>query len=335
MRASGLARAARSATVGVTIISLVACGGGTGPEPVASSQPASTGEAAVKRSNTVSRIDPATIPVDAHQRGMWSPVYNWPLITVHAVMLSDGRVLSYGTDGTGRQTGFFTYSVWNPALGFGPEAHTTLPNGTGTDIFCGSQVMLPDGRVVLAGGDNWTGTGTTNTGNNNSNVFSPGDNSLVRGNNMNRARWYSTSTTLLNGEVYIQGGSSGTDRPEVRAADGTFRLLSNANTSGFDFMYPRNFVAPDGRVFGYDSAGRMYYIDPSGLGTVATAGQFTQTRGNDSSAAMFRPGRILQFGGSSSAAVVIDITSGAPVVTATQSMSTVRKLVNAAILPDG
>ena len=24
---------------------------------------------------------------------------------------------------------------------------------------------------------------------------------------MNRARWYSTSTTLLNGEIYIQGGS--------------------------------------------------------------------------------------------------------------------------------
>ena len=53
------------------------------------------------------------------------------------------------------------------------------------------------------------------------------------------------STTLLNGETYVQGGSSGTDRPEVRQTDGVFRLLSGANTSSLDFMYPRNFVAPD------------------------------------------------------------------------------------------
>jgi YVTN family beta-propeller protein len=100
-------------------------------------------------------------------------------------------------------------------------------------------------------------------------------------------------------------------------------------------MYPRNFVAPDGRVFGFDSAGRMFYIDPSGLGTVTSMGQFTQTRGNDSSAAMFAPGRILQFGGSSNQAIVIDIRAGTPAITSTSSMSSVRKLVTAAILADG
>jgi YVTN family beta-propeller protein len=336
MKSSRIARASRAAIVGISVTSLVACGSGAGPEPASPAASISgADDAAVKRANATATILPGSIPADAHLRGMWSAVNPWPLISVHAVLLNDGRVLSYGTDGTGRQTGFFTYDVWDPALGLGTASHTTLPNGTGTDIFCGSQVLLPSGSVMLAGGDNWTGTGTTNTGNNNSNVFSPADNSLVRGNNMQRARWYSTSTTLLNGETYIQGGTGGTDRPEVRGADGVFRLLTGANTSGFDFMYPRNFIAPDGRVFGFDSAGRMYFVDPSGLGTVTAAGQFTQTRGNDSSAAMFAPGRILQFGGSSNAAVIIDITSGTPIVSATQSMSTVRKLVNAAILPDG
>jgi hypothetical protein len=47
------------------------------------------------------------------------------------------------------------------------------------------------------------------------------------------------------------------------------------------------------------------------------------------------PGRILQFGGASNGAVVIDITSGTPVVTPTSSMSTQRRLVNAAVLPNG
>ena len=90
-------------------------------------------------------------------------------------------------------------------------------------------------------------------------------NVLSRGNNMNRARWYSGSTVLLNGEV-MHPGRLGRHRPSRESAqlDGTFRLLSGADTSTLDFMYPRNFIAPDGRVFGYDSDGRMYYVNPTG-----------------------------------------------------------------------
>jgi YVTN family beta-propeller protein len=269
--------------------------------------------------------------------GTWDPtVYSWPLIPVHAVLTPDGRIMSYGTDGTGKQTGYFIYDVWDIAAGLN-GGHLTLPNVTNTDIFCGSQLVLPQGGTIfLAGGDNWTGTGTTNTGNNNSNLFSLNGNTLDRGSNMNRARWYSASTALLNGEVMIQGGSGGTDRPEIRAVDGTFRVLTGADTSSLDFMYPRNFIAPDGRVFGFDSNGRMYYVNPAGAGSIALGAQLPAgNRGSDASAAMFRPGRILQFGGSSNGAVVIDITNGTPAVTATQAMSSQRRLVNAAILPDG
>ncbi len=34
---------------------------------------------------------------------------------------------------------------------------------------------------------------------------------------------------MINGEVYIQGGNGGGDRPEVRQLNGTFRLLSTAS----------------------------------------------------------------------------------------------------------
>jgi Domain of unknown function (DUF1929) len=278
------------------------------------------------------------IPPTAHLTGMWSSVTPWPLIAIHSVLLPEGRVLTYGTDTNGRQTGFFTYDVWDPAFGFGAAGHMTLPNGTGTDIFCGSQLVLPHSGagVLLAGGDNWTGTGTTNTGNNNSNIFDSTANTLTRAANMNRARWYSTVTTLANGETYIQGGTGGTDRPEIRSAGGVFRLLSNADTSALDFWYPRNFVAPDGSVFGYDSHGVMYYVDPAGLGSVTTVGQLpAPNRGSEASAAMFQPGRILQFGGASNGAVVIDITGGTPVVTPTQSMSSQRRLSTATLLADG
>ena len=267
--------------------------------------------------------------------GTWSPVTAWPLIAVHTVLMPDGRVLTFGTDGNGKQTGYFIYDVWDPLAGLN-AGHLTLPNLTNTDLFCSSTLVLPQGgNVFIAGGDNWTGTATTNTGNNNSNLFDYANNTLTRNSNMNRARWYSSSTALLNGEVYTQGGTGGTDFPEVRGTNGTFRLLTAAATGSFDFMYPRNFIAPDGRVFGYDSNGKMYYINTAGTGSVTSAGQFTGPTSSNASAAMFRPGRILQFGGNSNGAVVIDITGAAPVVTPTQSMSSQRRWVNATILPDG
>ncbi len=281
-------------------------------------------------------FDPLVIPSDAYLKGAWSAVGTWPLIAAHLVLMPDGRVLSYGTDGTGRQTGFFIYDVWDAPLGLG-GGHLTLPNGTGTDLFCGSQLVLPSGGpVFLAGGDNWTGTSTTNTGNNNSNTFDYNGNTLARGNNMNRARWYSTSTMLLNGEVYIQGGTGGADRPEIRALNGTFRLLSGANTSALSFRYPRNFVAPDGRIFGFDQMGRLFYVNTSGAGSVTPAGQlpFAYT-GLDSSAAMFAPGRILQLGAASNGAIVIDINGATPTVTPTQSMSSQRRWVTSTLLADG
>src|SRR6185503_9052368 len=45
--------------------------------------------------------------------GTWSSVFNWPLISVHAALTPDGRVLSYGTDGAGKQTGYFIYDIWD------------------------------------------------------------------------------------------------------------------------------------------------------------------------------------------------------------------------------
>jgi Galactose oxidase-like, Early set domain/Fibronectin type III domain len=267
--------------------------------------------------------------------GAWSPPAPWPLIAIHSVLTPDGRVLTYGTDGVGTQTGFFIYDVWDPSAG--PAAgHLTLPNMTGTDIFCSSQLVLPKGgNIFLAGGDTFVNGKTTNAGNNNTNVFTPASNALARGSNMKRARWYSSSTTLLTGETYIQGGNGGADRPEIRDVTGAFRLLSGANTSIYSWNYPRNFLALDGRVFGFDSTGKMYYVNPIMAGGITAAGQLPGSTSRTVSVAMFRPGRILKIGGASSAAYVIDINGPTPVVTATQSISSVRQWVSATVLADG
>ena len=317
-----------SSALAVTL--LTSCGGGGDPD--ADSQAGPEG-----RREALSALVPlGSIPPNANTKGMWSPVKPWPLIAIHAVLLPDGRLLTYGTDTAGKQTGYFDYDVWDPADGL-DGGHLTLPNETQTDLFCSASLVLPQGNsVVLTGGDNWTGSGTTNTGNDNSNLFYPVDNTLIRARDMNRARWYGSAIMLLNGETYIQGGTGGTDLPEVRKSDGTFRLLTGADTSFAHYNYPRNYIAPDGRVFGFDAAGKMYYVDPTGTGQITRHGQFGSTySGSDSSSAMFRPGRILQFGGESNNAIVIDIRNGAPVVSVSQPMSSQRRWVNATILPNG
>jgi hypothetical protein len=272
---------------------------------------------------------------------MWSTVHDWPLIPIHNVLLPDGRLLTFGTNAAGQATGGFIYDIWTPASG-ASNGHTTLPNGTQVDTFCSAMLVLPTASAdtLLAGGDVWDGNEISQRGNQNSVLFNRSSNSLTRGNDMNRARWYSSMTTLSNGQIYIQGGRDGngigTDRPEIRNTDGTFRLLPNINTGAWDWYYPRNWVAPDGRIFGYESFGRMWYIDPSGDGTATEVGRLdAPNRGLDASAAMFLPGKILQFGGESNGAVVIDITNGAPVVTATQAMSSQRRYGTATVLPDG
>src|SRR6185436_2278538 len=74
--------------------------------------------------------------------GVWSPLANWPLIAIHAVMTPDGRVLTYGTQADGTQGAFFNYDVWDPSAGLN-GGHLSFNNLTLTEIFCSSQVIMP------------------------------------------------------------------------------------------------------------------------------------------------------------------------------------------------
>lgn len=314
---------------------------------------------------------------DAATRGVWSDVIDWPLIPIHATLLPDGRVFTFGTDdgspmGQAVPTGQFRYDIWNPADGTGLPSHLTLPNFTAVDTFCAAQLVLPvrageaGAGVVIVGGDTFPRPlepdpqdpdvpEPFDDGNEFTTIldYSIDPDALRRsdGNalaaslqksdqNMAAGRWYATTTTLLNGEIYVQGGNSRTRIsgelfPEVRDTAGVYRALA-LNTEALNYYYPRNFVAPNGQIFGYDTEGQMYYVDPSGAGTLTLAGTLDEDFiGDDATVAMFAPGRLLNFAGASPRAAIIDITSGAPVVTETDRLSTHRRLATATLLPNG
>ncbi len=316
----------------VALLALGACGGGgSSPEPAA---------APLDGRQRPLASSPESIPADAHVKGTWSAVHDWPIIPIHSVLMPDGRVMTFGSRPDGSSTAYFGLDIWDNA-GDPASGHLSIANGTGNDIFCSAHLLLPPPdmasapAVFMAGGDAWNGISSTFIGIKGQTVYDGAVGGLVKGTEMTRPRWYASTTTLVNGEVYIQGGAGGADRPEVRQADGTIRTLTTADTSFLAWSYPRNYVMPDGRLFGYDYEGRMYFVDTAGTGTVSARTILPMQYFGIGSSAMFRPGRILQIGGNTNAAAIIDVTSGNPVFTPTQSTSTVRKTMTATLLADG
>ena len=105
--------------------------------------------------------------------GYFDPPVSWPINGLHELLLSDGRVVNYGTNQRGQQGAQLWYDVWTPSLGTGADAHTLLPNTTTTDIFCSMQSLLwGSGNVLITGGD-LTISGKRNYSNNNTNTFNP------------------------------------------------------------------------------------------------------------------------------------------------------------------
>ncbi len=336
-RRAPLSLACGLAATGLMLVLAGCGGGGGGAQGAAQGIDAPPSEA---RSQGLAAAPPSTIPADASAKGMWGPVFDWPLIPIHAVLMPDGRVLTFGSRPDGSSTAYHGVDIWDNQAS-PDQGHLFIANGTGNDLFCGTQLLLPPAdmtsapNVFMAGGDAWNGVQSTFIGHNRSTVFNGASNSLAGGSQMGQPRWYASAITLVNGETYIQGGFGGVERPEVRQLDGSFRLLTGANTSFLLWSYPRNYVMPDGRVFGYDFEGRMYFVDTAGTGNVAAKTILPLQYFGAGSSAMFRPGRILQVGGHTNATAVIDVTSGTPVFTPTQSVSTVRKLMTATLLADG
>ncbi len=247
---------------------------------------------------------------------------------------SQGRVVSYGTNRDGQQTGRFVYDVWDPS-GSAGAGHSTLQNTTQTDLFCSLQLNRPDtGDMVLFGGDVWNGRSTSTVGNADINLYDAGNSTLSSLPGMNLARWYATGTTLVDGSFYIQGGKDGGERqPERWSPEGGSELLP-INTSDLNWWYPRNWLTPDGRIFGVDVNGQMYAVD-QGLENMTRLGSLPARPDTGSPAVMFAPGQVLYVIGSTRQAFVIDTSGPTPAVTEIARTNRHREWGNLTLLPDG
>src|SRR5947208_1638015 len=194
-------------------------------DPVASHRPYLT----VTYSASDTAPNPA--PGPEAQVGQWSAVFPAPIVQLHVHLLTDGTVLSWGRIGDPQ--------VWDPATG----SFTAAPSPAW--LFCAGHDFLPGGRLLVAGGHITDGHGLPNA-----TLFDAVSRSWQVGPAMARGRWYPTNTTLPDGEMVTVAGAdeSGTQVgiPEIWTGTAWRQLTTASLTLEY---YPRDFLAPDGRIF--------------------------------------------------------------------------------------
>ena len=362
-------------------------GGYTPGAIVATPAPPPTSERTVptRGSNVVGAWSPSVVPWQDGSR-RWDGTYDGGgnrnlvannLLPIHAALLADGRLMTYGTH-TYRTDGVqeFRFDVWQPPTGTfagaeSPDRHMVLPSGISTHLFCSAQILVPaTGQLVISGGDIWgEGAGesvNSSIGTREINLYDPGSNRMSPAGQMAEPRWYATPTTLPDGELYLQGGTDGravyqpgsapvvATRAEIRnPVTGQMRTLMGFDTVDLNNNYPRNWIAPDGSIFGYDHA-TLYKIDYKAIAANGGTGvriDFEDTGipwnngwASLSTAVMFQPGRILQIGGVEAThptardgrdTQIIDINGSSPQITYAARISQRRQWANSTVLPDG
>ena len=256
--------------------------------------------------------------------GQWSPVKNWPVRTVHAILLPTGKVMFWAHPN--RQPIY----LWDPETDLVSQA-ASHPE----DLYCSGHAFLPDGRLLVSGGhiENRFGLNTAA-------IYDPYTDSWTDVPNMNDGRWYPSSTTLANGDVLVASGSitSGqqNDLPEVFELDWT-DWIGLPSAGVFIPNYPRTFLAPDGRVFFATRQSR--YLDTSGSVAWTDVAEKNVNSDNYGSAVMYEPGKILWTGGGNpptEKCEVIDLNDTTPSWQFTVGdMALPRRQNNVTLLPDG
>ena len=272
--------------------------------------------------------------------GSWTAPAALPIVAVHAVLLPTGKILLFTYDPASNGTQGFA-AVWDPETG------TSRRVDPPSNLWCAGHTVLPDGRVVVVGGNLANSTPTENNkGLNQIWVFNPFNETWIRQPDMRKGRWYPTATRLPSGNVLI---TSGWDETGTYTMNGDIEVFTPSSdpdgvgtvnmlaTQEFS-LYPHQFVLPDGRVaVAGPGTADTGIIDPAtGAWTELPDLSFPRT----TSSAVLAPagplgsGRILLFGGNTGRADAIDALSPAPAWEPLAPLPEKRRNLNTVILPD-
>ena len=291
-------------------------------------------------------------------RGSFSAPVGFPLVPVAAAQLPNGKILTWSAFQPDDYVGGYGQTVtatYDPATGV--VTQRTITN-TGHDMFCPGISTLPDGRILVTGGNDSEKTS----------IYDPKTDAWTAGPDLTTPRGYQASATLSDGRVFTIGGSwSGgyggqngaphkngevwsatTGWTALPGTDVVPMLTADANPNG-DYRKDNHawlFAWSGGSVLQAGPSKAMNWYGTAGTGTTTSAG----TRGDaadqmNGNAVMYDTGKILAVGGSPSYeqsqatadAYVITINGVNKPVTTKKvgSMANTRSFANSVALPDG
>ncbi|MEQ8480377.1 MAG: DUF1929 domain-containing protein [Hoeflea sp.] len=286
---------------------------------------------------------------DTQGDGEWSNVVALTIIPLHAVVLPDGKVFSFGSTEAGGQGGDFVYSLFDPETG----VEKVLENTTGTNIFCSNMALDPEtGNVVIFGGDGNRNGGGGISGIDSVTIFDYRTQTMSEAEPMEYARWYPSNITLSNGDILVLGGRDkdylGSTIPEVYDGEtGTFRQLTGADMPDLyggsggnldeSWWYPHVWENSKGEVIVVEAFGSdIYRLDTDGVGSVAKIGQTGFESYKLNSSLLYGTDKIAIIGddGGIYTADISDLST-APVFTKVATLENARTNATMISLPDG
>jgi hypothetical protein len=277
--------------------------------------------------------------VDPAVGGSWGSVIDTDVVPVFQAVLPNGKVLMWDSVGT-NPTESYPDQTFTRAMVFDPTSSASKRvDVKGYNIFCAGFVQLPNGNVLVAGGNkNQALAGIKQT-----HIFNWQNETWSRGPDMQGERWYPSVTPLYNGEASIVGG--GPQFAEVYQNNNTVRKLTNV-TQYSGRIYPFAISRPDTRLQLLGPNDGMYMVNTAGAGTVMATTYRDGIYRDYGSFASYGVGRTLVSGGGSitedgktkvptKSAQVIDTNGLNTVDWATSPMSVGRRQHSLTVLADG
>ncbi len=277
------------------------------------------------------------ISLPANSQALTIPFVNTgSLITARgnhsATLLPDGKVLVVGGGGTNytklSSAEFYVPSngTWKTTTSMGEPAYKARYNHTAT--------LLADGRVLVAGGNDYFESYTTSTL-----LYTPSNETWKTTGSIGLGRMAHTATRLSNGKVLVVGGYNGSDSLRADLYDpskGTWSMTGSLTTAR---RYHTATLLQDGRVLvtGGRGLSSSEIYDPS-QGTWMATGSLTTNRWYHT-ATLLHDGRVLVAGGEDInedelfGSEIYDPSTG--IWKATGSMSVGRYRHTATLLQDG
>jgi hypothetical protein len=273
--------------------------------------------------------------------GQWTTLSGTLTINpIHAALLRTGKVLIVaGSENDQTQT-VYRAAVWNPTTG--ALAPQTVP----WDLFCNGMSFLPDGRVLVVGGNlhyyPFYGIRTTT-------IFDPARERFIQVQDMANGRWYPTNTALGDGGTATFGGyneTGGTNRT-VEIYDVPTGWSPEYRAPFQPPLYPWLHLLPNGRLFYSGATTTSHSFDPATatwtLGLADTIYRAERTYGSSVLLPLlpersYAP-RVMIMGGTlnpaTATAEIIDLSQATPRWRSLPSMAAARTDMNAVLLPNG